>query len=116
MNIFKRNGSTNTIIINGVRIETTGNNISVQGNSIFVDGKQVSTNLVGTVEVRFEGDLASLETHGSATINGSVKGDIDASGSIKCGDVGGSVDAGGSVNCGNVQGDVDAGGSIQMRR
>jgi hypothetical protein len=106
----------NTIIINGVRIQTNGNNISVVGNSICVDGTQVSTNLVGTVEVKFEGDIASLKTNGSATINGNVKGSVDAGGSITCGDVSGDVDAGGSVRCGKVQGDVDAGGSIRMER
>lgn len=115
MSIFGKNNNNN-IIINGVRIQANGKNIRVQNNSVYVDGKLVEEGLTGTVEIRFEGDLASLKTDGSAKINGNVEGYVDTGGSCKCGDVGGYVDAGGSVTCGKVDGDVHAGGSIKMVR
>jgi len=106
----------NTIIINGVKIQTKGSNISVNNDCIYVDGVSVKSGLSGNVQIEFIGDLASLRTDGSATVRGNVRGDVDSGGSCTCGDVSGSVDAGGSVTCGNVGGDVDAGGSIKMRR
>lgn len=106
----------NQIIINGKSISVRGNNISVVNGKVFVDGKLVEEGLSGDVNISFTGELANLKTSGSATINGIVKGNVDAGGSVKCGDVFKNVDAGGSVQCGNVGGDVDAGGSIQMKR
>jgi autotransporter translocation and assembly factor TamB len=106
----------NRIVINGESISVSGNNISIINGQIYVDGKLVKEELSGNVSVSFEGDLASLKTDGSATINGNVLGDVDAGGSVKCGNIEKSVDAGGSVNCLNVGGDVDAGGSISMKR
>lgn len=108
--------NTNQIVINGKAISVQGNNISVINNRVYVDGKLIEEELSGTVEISFIGDLASLKTDSSATVNGSVQGDVDAGGSVSCGDVVGSVDAGGSVSCGTVGGDVDAGGSVSMRR
>lgn len=107
----------NQIIINGKVIQTTGNNISVIGDTIYVDGEKMESGLSGIVELKFIGDLANLNTKGSATVNGDVKGDVDAGGSITIsGSVGGDVDAGGSIRCGNVEGNVDAGGSIRMTK
>lgn len=103
----------NTIVINGKRIAVSGNNITVINDQVLVDGKVVETGLSGIVEVKFEGDLANLRCSGSATVNGEVKGNVEAGGSIKCSNVGKSVDAGGSVSCGNVGGDIDAGGSVK---
>lgn len=114
MNMFSK-GRKNTITINGVTIETNGSsNISVNGDSVYVGGKLIKSGLSGIVKIEFEGDLAKLQTDGSATINGDVKGNVDCGGSCQCGNVGGFVDAGGSVTCGNVKGDVDAGGSVRM--
>lgn len=119
-NIFSKltgGNGVNTIIVNGTRIQTNGSNITVNGNSIYVDGTMVSTNLVGTVDVKFEGNLVTLKTDGSATIYGDIKGNADIGGSLNyCNDIGGSVDAGGSVRCGNVGGDIDAGGSVTIKK
>ena len=106
----------NTIIINGTKIQTSGNNISVINNSVYVDGKVIQTKLSGIVEIKFEGDLASLNCNGSASINGNIKGDVDVGGSLDCGDIGGNIDVGGSVRCGKVSGDIDAGGSVKCVR
>lgn len=106
----------NTIIVNGTRIQTNGNNISVINNSIYVDGKVVQSDLSGDVNIKFEGDLASLKCNGSATINGNIKGDVDVGGSLDCNDIVGNIDVGGSVRCGKVSGDIDAGGSVKCSR
>lgn len=109
-------GSNNRIIVNGKVISVSGNNISVQGDTVYVDGQVVEEGLSGNVHIQFEGELASLRTDGSATVNGEVKRDVYAGGSVQAGNVGRDVDAGGSVQCLNVGGDVDAGGSVNMRR
>lgn len=84
----------NTIIINGRQISVTGRNISVINDKVIVDGVIVEEGLSGHVEISFVGDLATLKTNGSATIEGNVMGNVDAGGSVNCGDVKGSVDAG----------------------
>ena len=40
-----------------------------------------------------------MDCSGSCHIEGNVTGDVDASGSVTCGDVGGDIDASGSVRC-----------------
>lgn len=105
-----------TIIINGTRIQTSGNNISVINGTVYVDGKVAQSNLHGGVNIKFEGDLASLKCDGSAEIKGNIKGSVDVGGSLECGDVGGNVDVGGSIRCGKVSGDIDAGGSVKCTR
>ena len=105
-----------TIIINGTRIQTSGNNISVVNGTVYVDGKIALSDLYGDVNIKFEGDLAFLKCDGSAEINGSIKGNVDVGGSLECGDIGGNIDAGGSVRCGKVSGDIDAGGSVKCSR
>lgn len=106
----------NRITINGVTIETDGNSIHVSSDgNVSVGGVTVSSGHTGTVNVKFEGDLASLTCNGSATVEGSVQKDVDAGGSVTVGgNVGGDVDAGGSITVGgNVGGGCDAGGSIR---
>ena len=107
----------NVITVNGQSFLVNGSNICVSNGTVMVDGKVITSELSGTVEIKFEGDIASLDVRqGSATIRGSVKGDVDAGGSIQCGNVLGDVDAGGSVQCGNIGGDIDAGGSVTYRK
>jgi len=109
--------SKSVIIVNGNRIEVDGDtNISVVGDCIRVGSKTIASGLNGIVEVKWEGPLATLTTDGSVSVSGSVEGDVNAGGSVNCGDVGGNVDAGGSINCGKVGGDVEAGGSVSMRK
>ena len=110
---MRRVHKKNTIIINGQRIETSGGSISITGGSIYVGGQKVKGELSGIVEIKFEGDLASLQSDASVTVHGNVQGEVKATGSVNCGTVWKNVDAGGSVQCGNVKGDLDAGGSVK---
>jgi hypothetical protein len=106
----------NRITINGVTIETDGSNIHVSSDgNVSVGGVTVSSGHSGTINVKFEGDLASLTCNGSAVVEGNVQKDVDAGGSVSvAGGVGGNVDAGGSVAVGgNIGGSADAGGSIR---
>lgn len=107
--------SNNKIYINGKMFEVNGRNVAQIGDKIFVDGKKVEDGLVGEVHIKFEGDLASLHTNGSATVLGDVKGVVEAKGSVNIkGNLHGTVNAEGSVNCNNVSGDVKFGGNINM--
>jgi hypothetical protein len=73
----------------------------------------VANNLSGIVKVKWEGDLASLETDASVNC-GDVKGSIIAGGAIKCNDVSGSLMAGGSAKCNYAGGSIQAGGSVKI--
>lgn len=54
----------------------------------------------------------NVEIWGSADIDGSISGNVDAGSYVSCGDVGGDVNANGTVTCGNVEGDVNANGTV----
>ena len=107
-----------TITINGKTFSVSGRRISIINNKVKVDGIILDTgdSLTGTVNIKFDGDLASLKCDGSAEIAGNVHGDVSAGGSVLCRDVGKDVHSGGSVTCGQVSGDVSAGGSVHCRR
>jgi hypothetical protein len=129
--VTKGNKTMSTITINGQTFSVSGNNVVVKNGSVYVDGAKVEAgNLSGIVEIKWEGELANLnsaysvscgDVKGNIDAGGSVtcktvEGDVDCGGSVRCENVGGSIDCGGSVNCGTVGGDIDAGGSIQMKR
>lgn len=105
----------NTIVVNGKKIECSGNRVSVNNGTIIVDGKVVANESSQEINVVIDGNVSELECAGSVTVNGNVEGDIDCSG--KCdikGYVAGDVNASGSVSCGIVKGDVTAAGSINI--
>ena len=62
--------ANNVININGKSISVQGNNISIMNGTVYVDGKLVEEGLSGDVRITFEGDLASLDTSASVTVNG----------------------------------------------
>lgn len=103
----------NRIIINGVTIDVTGNNVSIKNGTVLVNGNTIKTGLSGIVQIKFEGELASLETDGNVEC-GNVQGDVRCGGSFQGGDVRGSVDCGGSFTGKNVNGNIDAGGSVKI--
>src|SRR3989338_8362514 len=102
----------NTIIINGIKIQTDSGDICVSNGRVIVDGKHIR---VGDISnVRIEGNINNLQVTGNAEVHGNVGGDIDAGGSVTCGDVEGSIDAGGSVRAKNAKQNIDAGGSVHI--
>ena len=102
----------NRVVINGQVFETEGN-ISVVNGRVVVGGKTLTELKETTIRIEVVGDLISLTTDSSVSVNGNVRGNVDAHGSIQIdGSVGGNVKAGGSVQCGNVGGNMGAGGSI----
>lgn len=105
----------NKITINGITIEVSGNNVSIINGELKVDGVSIKTGLSGNVNIKWEGELASLDTTASVQC-GDVKGNVDAGGSVTCGNVGGSVDCGGSCTADNITGNIDAGGSVHIKR
>lgn len=116
------------IVVNGTTVEIPdGSDVSVVGDQVIVNNK--GTKFSGDLKIEVIGGLINLRAErGSVTVNGDVKGNVDASGSItvkgnvggkadasgniQCGDVNGSVDAGGNIMCGKISGDADAGGNI----
>lgn len=97
--------SGNTITVNGKTYkDIQGNNISVVNGVIKVDGKVICEGLSGDVHVKWEGDLANLETH-NADILGSVKGSVKGHNIDIEGFVGGDV-TGHNIDCGDVNGNV----------
>lgn len=92
-----------------------GNNIIMTNGKIIIDGKPIEDGLSGVVELKVEGDLVSLHSDCSVTVNGDVKGNVSAGTSVNCKNVDGNVQAGSSVNCGNVGGNVKAGNSVTCR-
>ena len=93
----------NRITINGKTIACSGNSVVINGNNIIVDGKIIQ-NCSGDIKVVIDGNVDKIECAGSVEVHGDA------------GAVNGDVDAGGSVTCGNVTGDIDAGGSVRCRR
>lgn len=103
----------NTIIVNGRKIECSGNSVQINNSTVIVDGKTIADENSKEINVIINGDVTDLECAGSVTVNGTVKGDIDCSGMCEIkGDVDGDVNASGSVSCGKVKGDVMAAGSV----
>lgn len=102
------------ISINGVQIggSVSGSIISVGNNQIFVNGKKITGEYSGIVEIKIIGDILNIESDAPVTVVGTVKGNVKTKGSVNCENIGGNVIAGGSVNCNNISGDCNAGGSI----
>lgn len=116
------------LVVNGTTVEVDdGSDVSVVGDQVIVNNK--GTKFTGDLKIEVVGGLINLRAErGSVTVNGDVKGEVDAAGSVnvkgnvggkvdasgnvQCGDVNGSVDAGGNVMCGKISGNVDAGGNI----
>lgn len=113
-------GDIHRITINGDTIEVVGNSITIDNNKIYVDGKLFNghrdlENKYKPISIVIEGDVESIETECSVSVNGNVKGKICAGGSISInGDVEGNLNAGGSVKIkGAHSGSIVAGGSVK---
>lgn len=92
-----------------------GGNVSIGSNRVIVNGKVISENIVGDVKVFVEGDVVNLDVAGDTIVNGSVKGDADITGDLKCLDITGDVDITGNIECGDIKGNVDIVGNIRKR-
>ena len=101
------------IVINGRKITTDGNNVSVIDGKVIVDGKTVA-NAEDNEKIEIFGDInGNVESDRNVVVrNGEIAGDVNAKGNIDCKNVRGSVKAGGNVNCDNVQQFVYAGGNV----
>ena len=57
----------NQITINGNSIQVSGNNVSIVNGVIKVNGVVVYSNLTGEVNIKWEGDLANLNSDASVS-------------------------------------------------
>jgi len=107
----------NRVTINGKSYNLPPGNVSIINDTILLNGKpwNDADPVSGVVEIRIEGDPLSVQTDAPVTVNGTVKGNVLAGGSVSCGDVAGSVQAGGSVRAMGVGGSITAGGSVSHR-
>lgn len=104
----------NYININGQSFEVSGSNVSITNGTVYVDGKEIINDLKGIVEIKWEGEVANINSQASVSVAGNVQGDIAAGGSISCGDIlTGNAKANGSITCSDIHGDAKAGGSIK---
>lgn len=96
---------SNKITVNGITTVVSGRDIVVRNGKITVGGVLVAEGLSGEVNVKFDGDLASLDaTH--VDVSGNVMGDVDCTSLTVRGNIGGSVD-GTNITANDIAGDVD---------
>lgn len=121
----------NSIEINGKKF--SGKKIEVKGDTVIVDGVEHSLEEENVVKkkstlnlfkksskekksrnfaIYIEGQIESLIVDGDVSVDGDIRGSVEAVGNVDCGDVGGSVKSNGSVDCEDVKGDVKANGSV----
>lgn len=70
------------------------------------EGKPIYLNIEGLP------NTIHMEVWASASIEGDIKGNLNAGNGVNCGNVGGYVDCGNGVNCGNVGGHIDCGNGV----
>ena len=86
----KSHSCNSTVTVNGKTIRVQGNNIVISDDHIYVDGKLIDESMdAKNITVIVEGDCNNLDAYGN----------VDASGSVRCGNVAGDIDASGSVHC-----------------
>lgn len=111
---LKQNWTNSVVQINGKTYQ--GNNVVMNNGTIIIDGITVEGDFNGSAPIQMSGDIHSLRTDGSATVDGNVQGNVNAGGSLKCGNIEGSANAGGSLKCGDIQGSAMAGGSLKCNK
>ena len=96
---------TSTISVNGVTVRITKGNVEVSGRGVYVDGQEIK--IGKDRDVHIKDNVNNINCKGSVTVEGNVKGSVDAGGSVTCNDIGNSVDSGGSVKARKVGGNID---------
>lgn len=101
------NDINGTTWINNVKIEGA-QTISINNGKIYVNGKLREDLKSPSIEVKIEGNVASVHTSsGNVSVTGDVTTINTASGDVTCKDVkGGVLTMSGDVTCGNVGGNV----------
>ena len=118
---LRKNGRGNMATFNfGKGITTKGDlvgrNIVINGKRIMVDGKLITDEAEGVVELRIiEGTVENITSDASVTVEGNVAGDVSAKMSVTCGDVAGNAKAGMSLTARYISGKATAGMSRNAR-
>lgn len=101
------NDINGTTWINSVKIEGA-QTISINNGKIYVNGKLREDLKSPSIEVKIEGNVASVHTgSGNVSVTGDVTTINTASGDVTCKDVkGGVLTMSGDVTCSNVSGNV----------
>lgn len=100
---------SSTITVNGITVQSSGNNISIRNGKVIVDGVDVTTN-DKIINIVVNGNVDHIDgSFGDLSITGNVTGNIQTvSGDVRCSDVGGNIKTvSGDVNAGKIYGSVD---------
>lgn len=102
------NNINGTTWINNVKIEGA-QTISINNGKIYVNGKLREDLKSPSIEVKIEGNVASVYTgSGNVSVTGDVTTINTASGDVTCKDVkGGVLTMSGDITCGNIGGNVN---------
>jgi len=106
--------------VNGKNFNFSGNNfknVRITSEGVFVDGRKVTDDsdfAAQNISIAVYAPVYDLTIEGCPAEFHKEVGNINANGSVKCGNVMGDVRAGGSVSCGRVNGSVRAGGSVNQ--
>ncbi len=96
--------------------DVVGRNINISGKRIIVDGKVISEEATGVIEVVVkEGRVEVLKAGMNITVHGNVEGNADAGMSITCENIGGNADAGMGIKANDIMGSAKAGMSVNAK-
>lgn len=93
--MFRNNKSFSSVTINGQTITCSGSNITISNGKVIVDGNVIQSDIGNNAKVIVNGDVNKIECSGSVEVHGN-SGSIDCGGSCTVdGEVKGNIDAGG---------------------
>lgn len=105
--------SKNRIVVNGMTIEVEGNNVAIRSGTVYVDGVSICSVQDQEIHVHWHGDLAQLQAGGSVTC-GDVHGNVVANGRVDCQDVSGKISSNGRVQAARAYNNIQANGSVRI--
>lgn len=93
----------------------SGDSISIVGRRIIIDGKVVSEDAEGVVELRIlDGIVKDVRSDMNVTCE-EVRGNVEAGMNVRCGNIGGNAEANMTLNCGDIAGKARAGMNITAK-
>ncbi len=105
--------SKNRIVVNGTTIEVEGSNVTIRSGTVYVDEVSICSVQDQEIHVYWHGDLAQLQAGGSVTC-GDVHGNVTANGSVDCQDVAGRISSNGRVQAARAYNNINANGSVRI--
>ncbi len=105
--------SKNRIIVNGISFEVEGEDVAIRSGTVYVNGISVCSAQDQEIHIYWHGGLAQLEANGSVTC-GDVYGNVVANGKVHCQDVTGKISSNGRVQAARTYNNINANGSVRI--